>query len=32
MPIISVEVLKTINQRERCDTSCTVMRLSKSEV
>ena len=26
MPIIRVEMMKTIDERERCDTSCAVMR------
>ena len=32
MPIISVELMKIIDQRERCDTKCAVMRWSNSEV
>ena len=32
MTIISVEIMKTINERERCDTRCVVMRGSNSEV
>ena len=32
MPIISVEITKKIDERERCDTRCVVMRLSNSEV
>ena len=32
MPIISVEIVKTINARERCDTRCVVMRWSNSKV
>ena len=32
MPIISIEVMKTIDQRERCDTRCVVMRWGNSEV
>ena len=27
MPIISVEIMKTIDERERCDTSCVVMTI-----
>ena len=25
MPIISVKIMKTIDERERCNTSCVVM-------
>ena len=32
MPITGVEIMKTINERERCDTSCVVMRWSNSKV
>ena len=32
MPIISVEIKKTIDERERCDTSCVVMGWSNSEL
>ena len=32
MPIISVEIMETIDERERCDTRCVVMRWSNSEV
>ena len=32
MPIISVEVMETIDERERCDTRCVVMRWSNSKV
>ena len=32
MMIISVEILRTIDERERCDTRCVVMRWSNSEV
>ena len=32
MPIISIEIMKTIDERERCDTRCVVMRWSNSEV
>ena len=32
MPIISVEIIKVINERERCDTKCAVMRWGNSEV
>ena len=32
MPIISVETMKTIDERERCDTSFVVMRWSNSKV
>ena len=28
MLIISVDIIKTIDERERCDTRCDVMRLS----
>ena len=30
MPIISVEIMKAIDERERCDTRCIVMRWSHS--
>ena len=32
MPIISVEIIKIIDEKERCDIRCTVMRWSKTEV
>ena len=32
IPIISVEIMKTIDERERCDTKCAAMRWSNSEV
>ena len=32
MPIISVELLKVIDEREMYDTSCVVLRWSSSEV
>ena len=32
MPIISVEIMKTIDERERCDTRCVVMRRSNNEM
>ena len=32
MPIISVEIMKIIDQREKCDTRCVVMRWSNSGV
>ena len=32
MPIISVEILKIIDEREMCDTRCVVMRWSSCEV
>ena len=31
MPIISVEIMKIIDERERCDTRCVVMRQSNNE-
>ena len=31
MPIISVETMKIIDEKERCDTSCVVMRWSNTE-
>ena len=31
MPIISVEIIKIIDERERCDIRCVVMRWSNSE-
>ena len=31
MPIMSAEIMKTIQERERCDTRCVVMRWSNSE-
>ena len=32
MLIISVEIMKTIDEREKCDTRCAVMRWSNSKV
>ena len=32
MPRISVEIIKTINEREKCDSRCVVMRWSNSKV
>ena len=32
MPIISVEIMKTIDESKRCDTRCVVMRWSNIEV
>ena len=32
MPIIVVKIMKTIDERERCDTRCVVMRWSDSEM
>ena len=32
MSIISVEIMKTIDERERCDTRCVVMRRSNNEM
>ena len=32
MLIISVEIMKTIDKRERCDTGCVVMRWSNSGI
>ena len=32
MPIISTEIMKTIDGTERCDTRCIVMRWSNSKV
>ena len=32
MPMISIEIMKTIDGRERCDTTCVVMRWSNSNV
>ena len=32
MPIISVEILKIIDEREKCDTKCVEMTQSSSEV
>ena len=32
MSIISVEIMKIIDERERCDSRCVVMRWSNSEV
>ena len=32
MPIICAEIMKIIDEREKCDTKCVVMRWSNSEV
>ena len=32
MLIISIEVMKTIDERERCDAKCIVLRWGNSEV
>ena len=32
MMITSVEIMKTIDERERCDTRCVIKRWSHSEV
>ena len=32
MLTISVEIIKTIDERERCDTRCAVMRWSNGKV
>ena len=32
MPIISAEIMKVIDERERCDTRCAIMRRSNNEV
>ena len=32
MPIISVKIMKAIDERERCNTTCVVMRWSNSKV
>ena len=32
MPIISVEIMKTIDERKSCDTSCVVMWWSNSKL
>ena len=32
MSITSVEIMKTIDERERCDTMCVTMRWSNSKV
>ena len=32
MSIISVEIMKIIDERERCDSRCVVMRWINSEV
>ena len=32
MPIMSVEIMKIIDEREMCDTRCVVMKWSNSEV
>ena len=31
MPIISVEIMKTIDERQRCDIRCVVIRWSNSK-
>ena len=32
MPIISVEIMKIIDEKEKCDTMCVGMRWSNNEV
>ena len=32
MPIISEEIMKTIDERERCETMCILMRWNNSQV
>ena len=32
MPTISIEIMETIDERERCDTKCVVMRWSDRKV
>ena len=32
MPIISLEIMKIIDEKEKCDTKCVVMRWSNSKV
>ena len=32
MPTISAEIVKTIDEREKCDTRCVVMRWSNGKV
>ena len=32
MPIISVEIMETIDERERCDSRCVAMRSSNSKM
>ena len=32
MLVISIEIMKTIDEREGCDTRCVVMRCSNSSV
>ena len=32
MPIICIEIMKIIDEREKCDTRCDVMRWSNSKV
>ena len=32
MLIISVDMMKTIDERERCDTKCAIMRWHNSEM
>ena len=31
MPIISIELMKTVDDRKRCDTRCVAIRWSNSE-
>ena len=31
MPIISVKIMKTVDERQRCDTRCVIIRWSNSE-
>ena len=32
MPIISIEIMKIIDEREKCDTKSVIIRWSNSEV
>ena len=32
MPILSVDTMKIIDEREKCDTKCVIRRWSNSEV
>ena len=32
MPIISVEIMKKVDERDRWDTGCVIMRWNNSEV
>ena len=32
MPIYTVEIMKIIDEREKCDTRCVVMRWGNNEV